>query len=307
MRRYRSILFAPGNRSDLIEKLSRAKPDAVVIDLEDAIPSNDTAKNQARDIAGDSILKLLASKPDCAVFIRINAVSSRWFHADLQIALGLNLTGIVIPKLERTEQLGFFNLEERNLEMIAGIETALGVENVREILQPPITAVYFGAEDFVADMNGIRTPESLEVLYARSQVVLAARVRGVQALDIIEARFRDLEAFRSSAQTGRSLGYSGKMCIHPDQVAIANEVFSPSVTELERAKKLLEAYQTAAISGTGVIEFDGQMIDEPMLARARAMLEFEDHSSVSFAATSPARKVDQNPRASLKILPEVKT
>ena len=282
MRHYRSILFAPGNRSDLIEKLPRTQPDAVVIDLEDAIPSNETAKTQARDIARDSILKLLALKPNCAVFIRLNAVTSPWFHADLQTALGLDLTGIVIPKLERPEQLGFFDLEGRNLEMIAGIETALGVENVRDILRPPITAAYFGAEDFIADMNGIRTPESLEVLYARSQVVLAARVRGVQALDIIEAKFRDLEAFRSSAALGRSLGYSGKMCIHPDQVAIANEVFSPSISELERAKKLLEAYQAAAISGTGVIEFDGQMIDEPMLTRARAILEFENHPSVSF-------------------------
>ncbi len=166
-------------------------------------------------------------------------------------------------------------LEGKDLQVIVGIETARGVERVRELLHPPVTAVYFGAEDFVADMNGMRTSESFEVLYARSQVVLAARVRGVLALDIIEARFRDLEAFRSSAQMGRSLGYSGKICIHPDQVAIANAVFSPSAPELEHARKLLEAYQTAAISGMGVIEFDGQMIDEPMLARARAILEFE--------------------------------
>jgi citrate lyase subunit beta / citryl-CoA lyase len=275
MRRYRSLLFAPGNRSDLIEKLPRSKPDAVVIDLEDAIPANDNAKSQAREIARAALLKLLALEPKCAVFLRVNAVSSQWFKADIEFTTGL--TGIVIPKLERGEQLDAVDeaLEGKNLQLIVGIETARGVERVRELLQPPVSAVYFGAEDFMADMNGIRTSDGLEVLYARSQVVLAARVRGVQSLDIIEAKFRDLDAFQTSAMMGRSLGYTGKMCIHPDQVNIANAVFSPSAPELERARKLLEIYHAAAISGTGVIEFDGQMADEPMLQRARAILDFE--------------------------------
>jgi citrate lyase subunit beta / citryl-CoA lyase len=281
MRRFRSVLFAPANRADLIEKLPRAKPDAVVIDLEDAIPANDNAKAQAREIARESLEKLLVSNPDCAVFLRVNAVSSHWFQADMQTTLVPGLAGIVIPKLERPEQLEIVDeaLEGKNLQVIVGIETARGVERVRELLHPPATAVYFGAEDFITDMNGIRTSESLEVLYARSQVVLAARVRGVQALDIIETQFRDAQAFRVSAALGRSLGYTGKMCIHPDQVIITNEVFSPSLPELERAKKLLETYQTAAISGTGVIEFDGQMIDEPMLVRARAILEFVERKT----------------------------
>jgi citrate lyase subunit beta / citryl-CoA lyase len=276
MPRFRSLLFAPGNRSDLIEKLPRSKPDAVVIDLEDAIPANDNAKAQAREIARTSLEKLLASKPACAVFLRVNAVSSQWFQADMEFTMGL--TGIVVPKLERAEQLDVVDeaFEGKDLQLIVGIETARGVERVRELLHPPVSAVYFGAEDFIADMNGVRTSESLEVLYARSQVVLAARVRGVQALDIIEAKFRDAQAFRASAMMGRSLGYTGKMCIHPDQVAISNQVFSPSASELERAEKLLDAYEKASFYGTGVIEFEGQMVDEPMLARARMMLESDE-------------------------------
>jgi citrate lyase subunit beta / citryl-CoA lyase len=278
MPRFRSVLFAPGNRADLIEKLPRSNPDAVVIDLEDAIPNNDNAKTEAREIARTSLEKLLVSNPKCAVFLRVNAVSSQWFQADMQTTLVPGLTGIVIPKLERPEQLEIVDevLEGKNLQVIVGIETARGVERVRELLHPPVTAVYFGAEDFIADMSGVRTSESLEVFYARSQVVLAARVRGVQALDIIEAKFRDLEAFRASANTGRSLGFTGKMCIHPDQVAIANEVFSPSASDLERAEKLLDAYEKAAFYGAGVIEFEGQMVDEPMLARARMMLEVDE-------------------------------
>jgi citrate lyase subunit beta / citryl-CoA lyase len=278
MPRYRSLLFAPGNRADLIEKLPRSNADAVVIDLEDAIPNNDNAKTDAREIARESIEKLLSLNPKCAVFLRVNAVSSQWFQIDMEITTGL--TGVVIPKLERPEQLEIVDeaIKGKNLQVIVGIETARGVERVRELLHPPVTAVYFGAEDFIADMNGVRTTESLEVLYARSQVVLAARVRGVQALDIIEAKFRDLEAFRVSANTGRSLGFTGKMCIHPDQVAIANQVFSPSKTDLERAEKLLDAYEKAAFYGSGVIEFEGQMVDEPMLARARMMLEADEEA-----------------------------
>jgi citrate lyase subunit beta / citryl-CoA lyase len=278
--RFRSLLFCPANRADLIEKLPRTQPDAVAIDLEDAIPSNDDAKIQAREIAKDAIQQLLESKPDCAVFLRVNAISSRWFEADAQTALDLGLTGVVIPKLEYAEQLGIIRqaFAERAFKIIAGIETALGVQNVRELSGQPVGGLYFGAEDYIADMNGIRTPQGLEVLYARSQVILAARIHGKQALDMIEARFRDLDAFRSSAEMGRSLGYTGKMCIHPDQVAVANQVFSPSATELERAKTLLEMYQNAAKSGTGVIEFEGQMVDEPMLARARMMLEADEEA-----------------------------
>jgi citrate lyase subunit beta / citryl-CoA lyase len=273
MSRFRSLLFAPGNRADLIEKLPRAKPDAVVIDLEDAIPSNDAAKTGAREIARTSLEKLLGSNPKCAVFLRVNAVSSQWFQADMELTPGL--TGVVIPKLERAEQLDAVDeaLEGKDLQLIVGIETARGVERVRELLHPPVSAVYFGAEDFMADMNGVRTIESLEVLYARSQVVLAARVRGVQALDIIEAKFRDLDAFRASANMGRSLGFTGKMCI-----AVANQVFSPSASDLKRAEKLLDAYEQAAFYGSGVIEFEGQMVDEPMLARARLMLEADEEA-----------------------------
>ncbi len=278
MPRYRSLLFAPGNRADLIVKLPRSNPDAAVIDLEDAIPNNDAAKTGAREMARESIGKLLASNPKCAVFLRVNAVSSQWFQADMELTAGL--TGVVIPKLERAEQLDAVDeaLEGKVLQLIVGIETARGVERVRELLHPPVSAVYFGAEDFIADMNGVRTFEGLEVLYARSQVVLAARVRGVQALDIIEAKFRDSDAFRASANMGRSLGFTGKMCIHPDQVAIANDVFSPSVSDLERAEKLLDAFEKAAFYGSGVIEFEGQMVDEPMLARARMMLEADEEA-----------------------------
>jgi citrate lyase subunit beta / citryl-CoA lyase len=182
---------------------------------------------------------------------------------------------LVLPKIESAKQLEqtYQTLEQRNvqfLSLIAGIETARGVASINEISHPSLIAMYFGAEDFITDMGGIRTADNFEVLYARSQVVLQARIHGIHALDIIEADFRNEEAFRKSAWQGRALGYAGKMCIHPKQVSIANEIFSISDQEKERARALLKDYQDR--KNLGVFEFEGQMIDEPMLKRARRIL-----------------------------------
>ncbi len=139
--------------------------------------------------------------------------------------------------------------------------------------QSPLTALAFGAEDFITDLGGRRTPEGLEVLYARSRVVLAARAAALQALDQVFVNLRDDEAFRWDAEMGRQLGYSGKMCIVPRQVEAANLVFSPSAEEIDRARRLLEAYEDAKGSGHGVFEFEGAMVDEPILKRAREILD----------------------------------
>jgi citrate lyase subunit beta / citryl-CoA lyase len=274
----RSLLFAPGNRADLIAKLPRSSPDAVAIDLEDAVPPS--LKAEARTITQKAISMLLENRPSCQIFIRLNPVSTADFHDDIS-NLAANISGVVIPKVETPEDLhgGIKELEQRNLshlEVVAGFETARGVEYVSSILdQAPeqLKAVYFGAEDFIADVGGERTKEGLEVLYARSKVVLAAKARGLLALDQVVTAFKDHELFLADAKQARNLGYTGKLCIHPSQVALAHRVFAPSEAEVERAKRLLERYNQAVIEGKGVIEFEGQMVDEPSLIKARSILK----------------------------------
>ncbi|SMB92624.1 HpcH/HpaI aldolase/citrate lyase family protein [Deinococcus hopiensis] len=274
--RPRSVLFAPGNRADLIAKLPRTAPDAVVIDLEDAVPGTSGAKAAARPIARDAARDLIAAAPHLAVFVRVNGVHSPFFSGDLGV-LTPELAGVVVPKLEsaadvravvealRTRGLG--------LPLLAGLETGAGVWNAREILaEPPVQWAYFGAEDYTTDLGGGRTPGNLEVLYARSRVALAARLTGVHALDIVVTRLNDAEGFREDAAQGRSLGYGGKLCIHPGQVALAHEFFGPTDAEAGRARRLLSAAQEAAEEGRGAFAFEGQMVDEPMLAKARAIL-----------------------------------
>lgn len=275
----RSVLFAPGNRADLIAKLPRSAPDAVVIDLEDAVPGTPEAKAAARPVAHDAARDLIAAAPHLAVFVRVNALHSPYFADDLGV-LTPELSGVVVPKLETGAQARQVaqTLRARGLTLpiLAGLETGAGVWNAREIMEVPEVAwAYFGAEDYTTDLGGKRTPGNLEVLYARSQVALAARLTGVSALDIVVTALNDPDAFRADAEQGRALGYSGKLCIHPAQVALAHECFGPTEADLTRARRLLDAAAEAAARGHGAFSFEGQMVDEPMLAKARALLSHD--------------------------------
>jgi citrate lyase subunit beta/citryl-CoA lyase len=278
----RSVLFAPASRRDVLEKLPRSGPDAVVIDLEDAVPPD--GKVSARADAREVGEQLAVEHPSLGVCVRVNAVPSPWFAGDVAEALGPWLGGVVVPKLDSREAVDSVSLALdgaglSTVPVVAGIETVAGVAHAEEVLQPPVQIAYFGAEDFIADIGGIRTEEGKEVLYARSRVALAARLAGVHALDQIVANFSDNERFLADARDGRAIGYGGKLCIHPSQVPLANEVFSPSAEDRDWALRLLAAYKQAERAGEAAIALDGQMIDEPMARRARAILAAADETS----------------------------
>ncbi len=269
------MLFAPASNPDVLAKLPRSGPDAVVIDLEDAVPADGkvAARQHAREV-GEALATEL---PTLAVCVRVNAVSSDWFADDVRDALGPWLAGVVVPKLDtradvETVALALERAGVGDVAVIAGIETVAGVARVDEVLQPPVRMAYFGAEDFIADIGGVRTEDGTEVLYARSRVAVAARLAGVLAIDQIVPGFSDDDRFLADARAGRAIGYRGKMCIHPAQVPLANQVFSPSEEEQDWARRLLAAYKQAELEGEGAIVFEGQMVDEPMARRARALL-----------------------------------
>jgi len=272
--RLRSLLFAPAVRPDFIAKLPDRGADGVVIDCEDASPPN--AKEEARRNARELAPKIAGRGTQ--IFVRVNAIDSPWFEDDMRDGLCPDLAGIVLPKLERADHLATVSraLADAGLSglwVIAGIETALGVADARTLLaHASIGAAYFGAEDFIADMGGVRTEGSQEVLYARSRVALAGRLAGVPTLDQVVVDFRNEAAFEREVHEARALGYGGKLCIHPAQVAIANAGFLPSAAEVGHARRLLEAYDRASADGVAAIDFEGQMVDEPLAARARQIL-----------------------------------
>lgn len=275
--RLRSLLFAPASRPDMCAKLPRSGPDGVVLDLEDAVAP--AAKAEARGQARAEAVELRRLRPDLAIFVRVNPLGTEWFADDVAEGLATELTGVVVPKLEGTVEVdraqeSLTQAGREHLRLLAGIETAAGVARAAEVLEHPrVDLAYFGAEDFITDMGGVRTDEGLEVLYARSQVALAARLAGVPVLDQVVTAFGDDERFLADAALGRSIGYSGKLCIHPAQVPLANQCFSPSPEERDRARSLLAVWDEALARGEASVAFEGQMIDEPLARRARALLD----------------------------------
>jgi citrate lyase subunit beta/citryl-CoA lyase len=281
----RSLLFAPGNRPDLIAKLARPGADAVVLDLEDGTPPAE--KEAARGTVAEGVAAVAEADAPPRIFVRTNAPESPYFEDDLSAAAAAGvpaLEGVVVPKLESPAQV--ISLERRltRLErragiaprtLVLGIETAAGVERAASIVAASTRAcaVYFGAEDFATDMGGRRTPAGAEVAFARARVAIAARVGGVAAVDQAVLEVRDGDRFRSDAEQGRDLGYEGKLCVHPSQVELAHRVFSPSDEEVERSQRLLAAYDRSLEEGRATVEFEGQMVDTPLVQRARRLLD----------------------------------
>ncbi|HEX2706955.1 MAG TPA: CoA ester lyase [Solirubrobacterales bacterium] len=264
----RSLLFAGATRPDLVAKLARSGPDAVAIDLEDAVPAD--AKAQARAALAD----LVATVDGPQVFVRVNGPATAWFEDDLAAAAALPIAGVLVPKAEGPADVerARAGLGE-GAALVAGLESARGVADAGAICEAGPDAAYFGAEDYIADLGGRRTDGGEEVLFARSQVALAARLAGVPTLDQVVVDFRDEGAFEHDAEAGRAIGYRGKLCIHPSQVPIANRVFGASAAEVERARALLAAWEQGAARGVAAVEFDGAMVDGPALRMARDTIE----------------------------------
>ena len=275
--RLRSLLFAPAVRPDFIAKLPERGADAVVVDCEDATPAG--AKDLARQHVREHVPALAEQ---CKVTVRVNAVASEWFADDINDGVVPEVAAIVVPKIDSVDALNTISaaLEANGLGhigVIAGVETALGVADARLLLaHERVVAAYFGAEDFIADMGGIRTASNEEVLYARSAVALAARLGGVPLLDQVVTDFRDDDRFIAECAQARAIGYSGKLCIHPGQVALANAAFIPSADEVDRARRLLEVYENATSEGLAAIDFEGQMVDEPLAVQARRIIATAD-------------------------------
>ncbi len=264
----RSLLFVPGGKPKMINGAVAMAADAVVVDLEDAVAAG--AKGEARLVAAQTTAALPESDRT-RVLLRVNPVSSPWFEGDIGVVAASGLRGVVLPKFERLEQLELVRrrLEESgraNALVLVGIETARGVHDCYELLAGGVDGVYFGAEDYIADLGGRRSTAGTEALYARSQVRLAARLHDVPAIDQAVVAVHDEAKFRLDAGEGRDMGYCGKLCLHPLQVRLANEIFSPTEDEIAHARRVLEA----AAGGAGSL--DGEMVDEVHVRMAAAIL-----------------------------------
>jgi len=272
----RSLLFAPAARRDLVAKLPRAGADVITLDLEDGIAADRAA--DAREAAAEALPALAAAGQ--AAYVRTNPPGDSAFAADLAAVAPAAPAGYVLPKCESpalvAEAAAAIGAAHGAAAppLVLGIETARGVLAAFELatVEAPVRALYFGAEDFATSVGARRTAAGHEVLYARSRVLLAARGAGVQALDQAIADVRDDARFAADAATGRDLGYDGKLCIHPRQVELSHEAFSPSPGEVAAAERLVEAFEAALAAGDATPLIDGRMVDEPLARRARALV-----------------------------------
>jgi citrate lyase subunit beta / citryl-CoA lyase len=277
----RSWLIAPANRPEYIGKFSSLGADCSVADLEDGTP--EPHKQAARDNLAKMVAGLRAAGMRRGVYVRVNHPRSEHYLADLAAVAGSGADGICIPKVGSVAEVRaavevLAPAEARRgsrFGIIGGIESALGVLNVSEIAfaDPRLVGLYFGAEDFATDLLGARrTREGTEVLYARSRIVLAAKAARICAIDQGVLEIHDDERFRYDSEQARNLGYDGKVCLNPRQVALANELFSPSPEEVDFSRRLVDASRAAEARGIGTIDFEGRMIDGPLLKRCERIL-----------------------------------
>lgn len=275
----RSLFFAPANRPDLLAKFPRFGADCYVIDLEDGTPVAE--KISARRSLAQAIAGLRNSCLKGMLAVRVNVPGTEFHDDDVRAALECQVDVIVTPKLERVEQLQHLvNLmqshgkEGKQPKVIAGIESVRGVMAAPQLCAfgDPLVGVFFGAEDFAADIGGRRTRGGQEVMTARSLVIMAARAADIFAIDQAVVDIRNDALFMQDAASGQDLGYTGKTCLTPGQVKLANTAFTPSADEVGTARRLIDAYEAAMRSGVGTIDFEGKMIDIPLLERAKATL-----------------------------------
>ena len=282
---WRSMLYVPATSEKFIEKAHERGADAIKIDLEDAVALAE--KPRARTLVRSAAKTVARGGAD--VLVRINR-PLRMAVDDLEASVWPEVHGLVLPKVESSDHIGFLTeiiteLEEErgmqrgHIKLMALIETPRGYSNVRDIAHSShrLSAIALGQEDFSAEM-GMVEPEGMSLLSYYQTVQVAAREAGILPIGYPGsiAEFTDLELFKSNALAARKLGFDGGACIHPKQVPILNEAFTPTDEEIDRSERMVAAYDAAMAVGDGAVAFEGKMIDVPVVARAERILSIRD-------------------------------
>ena len=277
----RALLYMPGDDWKKITKSITLGVDSICMDMEDGTAINRKAEARATIVRALQELDFGKSEK----LARINSVGSGWENDDIQAVLPFRPDGIVIPKLEELSQIQWASelieaAESKNgwpvnsIRILVGVETAKGILNLKEIASHPrLDAVIFGGEDFAASIGARHTKDAIELLYARQATVTACAAFGIQAIDIVAIDFKDLDALRVESEFGAGLGFSGKQIIHPNQVSVVQEAFTPSGEAIAYAKRIVETFEESQRGGKGAYSLDGKMIDMPLLKNAQKVLD----------------------------------
>lgn len=280
----RSMLFLPANSDRKIAKAFSSDTDAVILDLEDALAISEKPAGRS-NLVGH--LKAPQTKP---TFVRVNALTTEHCYRDIQAVVTANLTGIVLPKVEAPHELQTIDwfvtqledergLPRNGIEIMPIIETAKGLAAVNEIAgaSARVRRLAFGMVDLAADMRLDLHDDFGAVTHARFAVAVASRAANLQGpIDTAFVDIQNLDRLRSSTSQARSMGYAGKCCIHPAQIAVVNEVFSPTAADLDRAGRIVAAFNAAESAGSAAVTVDGMMIDYPVVTWAQQVLSIRE-------------------------------
>ncbi|MEQ9640421.1 MAG: CoA ester lyase [Alphaproteobacteria bacterium] len=281
---FRSMLFVPGNQPRKVDKVFDAGADVAILDLEDAVPVPD--KVATREV----IVAALKRPRSCRAYVRVNATTTEYCYGDLLAVVGEGLDGLLLPMVERPEDLVTVDwllaqLErERGLpvggiDLIPAVETAKGHAALRAIAAADtrVRRLSFGAADYSADLGFTPTVEEEELSPIRAETLLASRLGGLEPpIDTVFVAFRESEAYAACCARSRRLGFQGKMCIHPAQVAPANDAFTPSPDEVAFARRVVDEFAKAEAAGDASFQLDGKFIDYAIVLQAKRTLATMD-------------------------------
>ena len=277
---FRSLIFVPGNNLRFLEKAKKLQADIVCFDLEDSVP--DDEKTSARKLIKNALKS--RSEYSSSIFVRTNSPLSGKIPSDLKEIVQKGIDGIVIPKVNNVSELKkiqklLSSLEKskklKPIQIIPSIESAEGVVNSYQIASfgKRVTAIVFGIFDLLNDLGVEYTKDAPRGKYSRYKIPVDAAAAGISAIDGIWQDLNDLKGLKKDCNFGKSLGYSGKSVIHPDQISTVHKSFYPNKTEILWAKKVCKVYLESTKKGKGATTVDGKMIDEVHYKQAKALLE----------------------------------
>ena len=289
MKLRRSMLFVPGANAAMVSTSFIYQPDTIMFDLEDSVALSE--KDSARMLVAHALQHPLYREME--TLVRVNPLTSEYGLADLNAAVRAGASGIRLPKTDGAQDITDMETEIERIErdcgrevgstlMLAAIESPQGILAANEIAQASkrLIGIALGAEDYVRAMKTERSPEGIELLFARSTILHAARANGLMAFDTVYSDARNEEGFLREAALIKQMGFDGKSLINPAQIALIHNLFAPTQKEVDYAEKVIKAAEDAAKAGFGVVSLHGKMVDTPTNERSRLIVQRAQTSGI---------------------------
>lgn len=285
----RSMLFVPGSNAAMVSNAFIYPADSLMFDLEDSVVLRE--KDAARHLVGHALQHPLYR--DIETIVRINPLDSAWGSNDLETVVRAGVNIVRLPKTDTPDDVLRIEKEIQRIEhacgrepgstgLLAAVESATGITQAPEIAQcsPRLIGIALGAEDYVRNLRTERSSEGTELLFARCSILQAARAANIQAFDTVYSDANNDAGFLKEATHIKQLGFDGKSLINPRQIELLHNLYAPTHAEVENARRVIEAAETAALDGRGVVSLNGKMVDSPVIERARLLLSRAELSGI---------------------------